>query len=249
MTPDGGDLSIRGVGAEMWSVYRRHWTFLVPTAILVLLPQSIADGVLEGTHVEHLRNVADFATLGAALLSTAVNLLGQAVYSGLTAAAVVDWRAGLPLPPLRALLRAMPLRRLLLLDLLLTLAFAIGFLLVVVPGLLLLTYLAISPAILKLEHLTVREAIRRSIVLVRGHALRVFAILGVAILFSELAVQLVAIPFDGVALLTVVNLVAEGIFQPIEGLAVALVAIHLLEMRGEAAEPTTMAHGLLSEHG
>jgi hypothetical protein len=187
------------------------------------------------------------ATIGVTLLTVAVNLLGQAVYSGLAAAAVVDWRAGLPLPPLRALLRAMPIGRLILLDILITLVIAFGFLLLVIPGLVLLTFLATSPAILKLEHLGVRKSISRSIQVVRGHAWRVFAVVVGAVAVTEAAVQLVAAPFHGAVVLTLVNLVAEGIFQPIEGLAIALVAIHLLELRGEAPEPTTLAHSLVSD--
>jgi hypothetical protein len=247
MTPDQIQLSPRQVVGEMLRVYRHHWTFLVPAAIVVLLPQSIADALLEEVHLEHLRSVTDFAELGGALLIVAVNLLGQAVYAGLAAAAVVDWRAGLPLPRLSALLRAMPLGKLVLLDLVFTAGAAIGFVLLVLPGLVFYTYLAISPAVLKLEHLGVRDAITRSIRLVRGHAIRVFVILAGAVLLSEIAVQAVALPFDGTILLTVVNLAAEGILQPIEGLAIALVAIHLLELRGEAAEPTSMAHALVPE--
>jgi hypothetical protein len=245
MSGAGGQLSPRGVAAEIWRVYRRRWTFLVPAAIAILLPQSIADGVLEGSHLEHLRSLTDFAEVGAGLLILAVNLLGQAAYAGLTAAAVVDWRAGQPLPPLSELLRALPIRRLIVLDIVLTLMVALGVLLAVVPGLFALTYLFVSPAVLKLEHLRVWESIRRSVQLVRGHALRVFVIVVGAIGLTELAVQLVAAPFDGVVLLAVVNLAAEGVFQPIEGLAVALVAIHLLELRGEAAEPSTMARALV----
>jgi hypothetical protein len=244
-----GKLSLRQVVREGWSVYRKHWTFLVPAAIVVLLPQSIADAFLEVHHVEHLRHLADFATLGAALLTAAVNLFGQAVYAGLTAAAVVEWRAGQPLPPLSTLLRAMPLGRLVVLDLVVTLLAAIGFVLLIVPGLIVLTYIAISPAILKLEHLGVQEALARSIQLVRGHARQVFVIAIGAILFTETAVQLVAVPFDGTLLLTAVNLVAEGLLQPIEGLAIALVAIHLLELRGEAPAPDAMARALVPEAG
>jgi hypothetical protein len=247
MTTDRGQLSPRQVAGEMWRVYRRHWTFLIPAAIVVLLPQSIADAALEDVDIEHLHTFTDFAALGAGLLIVAVNLLGQAVYAGLTAAAVIDWRAGLPLPPLSRLLRALPLGSLVLLDLLLTAGGAIGFALVVVPGLVFYTYVGISPAILKLEYLGVREAIVRSIRLVRGHALRVFVIVLGAVLVTEAAVQAAALPFDGVVVLAVVNLAAEGLFQPIEGLAIALVAIHLLELRGEAAEPTTMARHLVGE--
>ena len=243
-----GKLSPREIGAEMWAVYRRHWAFLVPAAIVVLLPQSIADAFVEGFHVDHLRTVADFATIGAALLTTAVNFFGQAVYAGLTAAAVIDWRAGRPLPPLSELVRAMPLGRLILLDIVITLLTAIGFVFLVVPGLIVLTYIAISPAILKIEHLGVQEALSRSIQLVRGRALQVFVTAIGAIILSEAAVQLVALPFDDVWVLTVVNLLAEGIFQPVEGLAIAVVAIHLLELHGQAPAPDAMARALVGEH-
>jgi hypothetical protein len=246
-----GKLSPREVAREMWAVYRVHWTFLVPAAIVVLLPQSIADAFLEGNHVEHLRHLADFATLGAALLTAAVNLFGQAVYAGLTAAAVVEWRAGQPLPHLSALLRAMPIKRLIVLDLVVTLLAAIGFVLLIVPGLIVLTYIAISPAVLKLEHLGVQEALARSIQLVRGRARQVFVTAIGAIVFTELAVQAIAIPFDdaGTVLLTIVNLLAEGLLQPIEGLAIALVAIHLLELHGEAPAPDAMAQALVGDQG
>jgi hypothetical protein len=245
---DKAKLSLRAVVAEMWAVYRRHWTFLVPAAMVVLLPQSIADAFTEGFHVDHLRSVADFATIGAALLLVVVNLFGQAVYAGLTAAAVVDWRAGRPLPPLGDLLRAMPLGRLVVLDIVITVLAAIGFVLLIVPGLIVLTYIAISPAVLKLEHLGVGDALARSVRLVRGRARQVFVIGIGAILVTELAVQAIAAPFDGVLVLTVVNLAAEGILQPIEGLAIALVAIHLLELHGQAPAPEEMARALVGEH-
>jgi Uncharacterised protein family (UPF0259) len=248
VTAQDGKLSLREIAGEMWAVYKAHWTFLVPAAVVVLLPQSIADGITEGFHVEHLSSAADFATIGAALLLVVVNLFGQAVYAGLTAAAVVDWRAGKPLPPLSDLLRAMPLGRLIVLDLVITLLAAFGFVLLIVPGLIVLTYLAISPAVLKLEHLGVQEALVRSVRLVRGRARQVFATAIGAILFTELVVQLIVLPFSGVAVLTVVNLIAEGIFQPIEGLAIALVAIHLLELHGEAPAPDAMARALLAEN-
>jgi hypothetical protein len=243
-----GKLSFREIAGEMWAVYRRHWSFLVPAALVVLLPQSIADALVEGFHVEHLRTAADFATVGAALLTTAVNFFGQAVYAGLTAAAVIDWRAGRPLPPLLDLLRAMPLRRLIVLDILITVLTAIGFTLLIVPGLIVLTYIAISPAVLKIEHLGVQEALARSIELVRGRARQVFVTAIGAIIVTEIVVQLVALPFSGVAVLTVVNLIAEGVLQPIEGLAIALVAIHLLELHGQAQEPDAMARALVGEY-
>jgi hypothetical protein len=240
-----GKLSLREIAAEMWAVYRRHWRFLVPAAIVVLLPQSIADAFLEGFEVEHLRTFADFATVGGALVTAAVNFFGQAVYAGLAAAAVIDWRAGRPLPRLSELVRAMPIGRLIVLDIVITVLFAIGFALLIVPGLIVLTYIAISPAVMKIEHLGVQGALSRSIELVRGRAWQVFVTAIGAIILSEIAVELVALPFDGWAVLAVVNLLAEGLFQPVEGLAIALVAIHLLELHGQAPTPDAMAEALV----
>jgi hypothetical protein len=233
----------------MWTVYRRHWAFLVVAAVVVLLPQTVADALLEGGfHVDHVRNLAEIATVGLALLTAAVNLMGQAVYAGLTAAAVVDWRAGRPLPPLSALLRSMPIGRLIVLDAVVTIGAAVGFVFLVVPALVFLTYVAASAPLMKLEHLGVRESIRRSIGLVRGQARRVFVIVAGTILITEFAVQAIIVPLHGTLLLVLAGLSAEAVFQPIEGLAVALVAIHLLELHGQAAAPDEMASALVGEH-
>lgn len=241
-------LSPRDVAAEMWAVYRGHWRFLVPAAVVVLLPQAIADGVLEAGHVEHIRNLVDVATLGVALLTAAVNLLGQAIYAGLTAVAVVDWRAGRPLPATSALIRSLPIGRLIVLDLVVTLGAAIGFVLLVVPALVFLTYVAPSAPVLKLEHLSVGAALRRSVELVRGRARQVFVIVAGAFVVTETAVQLVAAPFEHTGVLVLVNLLGEAAFQPIEGLAVAIVAIRLLELHGQAPAPDAMAEALVPEH-
>ncbi len=238
-------LSPRSVLSEMWAIYLHHWRFLVPAAVIILLPQAVADGVLEGFHVEHIRNLIDVATVGVALLTAAVNLMGQAIYAGLTAAAVVDWRASQPLPPIKALIRSLPIGRLILLDLAVTLGAAIGFVLLIIPGFIFLTYVAASAPVMKLEHRGVWESMRRSVQLVRGRAWSVFVLVAGIIAVTELAVQVIVTPFSGVAVLTIVNLIGEAIFQPFEGLVIAIVAVRLLVLHGEAPEPTEMAKALV----
>ncbi len=245
----GGDhqLSLRAVFREINTVYRRHWAFLIAAAIVVLVPQSILDATLDGLEVEGFRSAKDIAIFGAVLLTVAVNLGGQAIYAGLTAAADVDWRAGRPLPPLSTLIRSLPIGGLIVLDLLVSIGAAIGILLLVLPGLIFLAYVGISPAVMKLEHRGPLSALRRSVELVRGNLWRVFAIVVGVILITELAVQAITFPFHGLALVTAVDLVANGLLQPIEGLAVVVVAIRLLELRGEAAAPSEMARALVPE--
>jgi hypothetical protein len=248
LTAEAGKLSPREIAREMWTVDRQHWVFLFVTAIVVLLPQTVADAFLEGGfHLDHIRTAADAGTAGLTLLTAAVNLMGQAVYAGLTAAAVVDWRAGQPLPPLPKLIESLPLGRLVLLDIVVTVGAAIGFVLLVVPALVFLTYVAPSAPIMKLEHRGVQESISRSIHLVRGQAWRVFVTVGATILITEVAVQLIIVPLHGTLLLVAAGIAAEAIFQPFEGLVVALVAIHLLELHGEAPAPSEMARSLVGD--
>jgi hypothetical protein len=242
------ELALRRVFAEMWRVYCRHWRFLVPTAVIVLLPQAIADGVLEEFDVEHIRDLIDVATIGLALLTAVVNLMGQVIYAGLCTAAVVDWRAGQPVPPIKTLLRSLPIGGLIALDIVVTVLAAIGFILLIVPGLIFLTYAAASAPLMKLEHRGVRDSIKRSIELVRGRAWSVFVIVVGTIIVTETAVELIAAPFSGAVVLAGVNLVGEAIFQPFEGLVVAIVAIHLLVLHGQAPAPDEMARALVGEH-
>lgn len=240
-------LSIRAVLREVFRVYRNHWPFLVPAAIVILLPQALVDGILDGFDVEGVHSARDVALIVAALLTVAVNLGGQAFYSGLTAAAVVDWEAGLPLPPLRELIRALPIGRLIALDLIVTLGAAIGVALFVLPGLVFLAYTGVSAAVLKLEHLGVWASMKRSVQLVRGHLPRVFVLVVGVTLVTEAAVQAISAPFHDAPVVALVDLAADGVIQPIEGLAIAIVAIRLLELRGDAPQPGVMARSLVAE--
>ena len=172
-----GKLSLRQVVREGWGVYRKHWTFLVPAAVVVLLPQSIADGFLEGSHVEHLRHLADFATLGAALLVVS----GQPLRSGRLrrvdggGGRRVARRPASAAPAHPASRDADPAARR---------AGPRGH-----PGRsdrIRLPHRSRAwsssptsrsrPSLLKLEHLGVQQALARSIQLVRGHARQVFVI-------------------------------------------------------------------------
>jgi hypothetical protein len=246
MSADGrGKLSPLGVAREIASVYRHHWRFLVPAAVVVLIPQSIADGLSESYDIQEIEDFLDVETVAVVLLISAVSLMGQAVYAGLTAVAVVDWRAGQPLPPLLALLRSLPLGRLFLLDIVITFGAAIGFMLLFFPGLIFLTYVAASAPLMKLEHLGVSESIGRSISLVRGRARWVFVIVAGVVVITELGVEAVTLPFDGAVMLSMMNIVGQAVFQPFEGLAVALVAVHLLDLHGQAPAPEVMARALV----
>jgi hypothetical protein len=236
MSSPGKELSVRGVAHDVAASYRAHWRWLIIAAVIVLLPQALADGILGELNVEGVHSARDVAVLVAIPLTVTVNLFGQAFYAGLTAAAVVEWRAHHPLPTTRALLRSIPITRLILLDLVLTFGIALGFLLFVIPGLIFMAMFSIAPALVKIEHQGVWGSMRRSRELVRGNFWRVFVTVVGVILTTEVLVGAISAPFHGTALVTFVDLAADGLLQPVEGLTVVVVALALLELRGEAPE-------------
>jgi Uncharacterised protein family (UPF0259) len=242
--PRKHSLSVGAVAHDVASAYRAHWFFLITMAIVVLLPQSLADAFLDHINVEGIHSARDVAVLVAAPLTIIVNLFGQAFYAGLAAAAVIEWRAHRPLPGIVALLRSVPLGRLVLLDIVLTLGTAFGLVLLVIPGLIFMAYFSISPALVKFEHQGVWGSMRRSRELVRGNFWRVMVTVVGTIVFTEIAVALISAPFHGLPIVTVVDLAADGLLQPIEGLVIVVVALALLELRGEAPEPDELARAV-----
>jgi hypothetical protein len=240
-------LPAKEVAREVVASYRTHWLFLIGAAMVVLLPQALADGFLDHLQVEGVRSARDVAILAAVPLTVVVNLGGQAFYAGLTAAAVIEWREHRPLPNMRALARAVPIKRLILVDLVITLGSALGFLLFVIPGLVWLAYVSLAPALIKFEHRDVWGSIRRSRELVRGNFWRVMLIVVGTITVTELAVGIVSAPLHDDGLVAGVDLVADGLLQPIEGLVIVVVTLKLLELRDELPDRSQLAHAIGDE--
>lgn len=237
-------LSVGAIARDVAAAYRQHWLFLIVAAIVILLPQAVLDATLGGIHFDRVHDAGDIAKLAALPATVAVNLFGQAVYAGLTAAVVVDWRAGLPLPNLSVLVRSLPIGGLILLDVVSTIGIGIGFLLLILPGLVFATYFAIAPAVMKFERRGVLDSMRRSAHLVRGNFWRVFVLVVGVIALTELVVALVSLPFHGFEAVALVEVGADGLVQPVEGLGIVLVAIRLLELHGEAPPPRELARAL-----
>jgi hypothetical protein len=157
---------------------------------------------------------------------------------------VIEWRAHRPLPSVRALLASVPLGRLVLVDLVLTLGSAIGFLLIVIPGLIWLAYFSLAPVMVKFEHRDVWGSLRRSRELVQGNFWRVMWMVVGTITVTEIAVEAVSVPVHSDALIALVDLAADGLLQPIEGLVIVVVALALLEIRGELPDQSELTRAI-----
>ncbi|MQA72785.1 MAG: hypothetical protein GEU88_00250 [Solirubrobacterales bacterium] len=174
-------MSVARVWREIARIYRRRQALLIGAAALVFVPVGLI-GALDHTVQRPLQNIDsdDFAVLqllaitGLAAVDAAVATLGNIFYGGVIAAVVVAIREGRD-HSLAHVARTLPYWRLLVIDVVITLAVAVGLVLLIVPGLFLLARLVLAPAVEK-EGLTVRGALRRSWRLTRGHALRVLAL-------------------------------------------------------------------------
>ena len=109
------------------------------------------------------------------------------------------------------------------------LAIAVGFILLIIPGFIVLTFLACSIPALVIEDKRGREALRRSWDLVRGHGWHVFGTIIVAAVLNGLVNGLLTAPFaDNYAARSIVAAIASAITMPY----MALVGVFIyLDMR------------------
>ena len=72
--PRKHSLAVGAVARDVASAYRAHWFFLVTMAIVVLLPQALADAFLDHLNVEGINSARDVASVAAVPLTFVVNL-------------------------------------------------------------------------------------------------------------------------------------------------------------------------------
>jgi hypothetical protein len=159
---------LQGVISESWAMYRRHAAHLLPIAFVIYLVAAALEAVLIGL-------------LGAfgAFLAFIVSVLSVFVLQATLVKAVEDVRDGRVELSLAETVQAARPRvgTVAGASILAGIAVAIGLLLLIVPGLVLITFLALIVPVIVLEGRGVTEAFRRSTDLVRGHGWAMFGVL------------------------------------------------------------------------
>jgi hypothetical protein len=144
---------------------RRYWWQILAVAI----PVSLVGSGLE-ILVDHYVDPSDaLLSVGATLGSTGISLLGTVLLSAFACrlVAAAEHRQE-PLTVLQVA-RSLPWWRLIAADVLVSLAVVAGLVLLVVPGLAVLTLLAVVGPVIEIEHRSVFAALRRSAQLTRHH--------------------------------------------------------------------------------
>lgn len=215
---------------QAWELYKRHWRHLIPVALAVYVLVAVLTLVLT-------------ALLGwvGAILGFLVSLAGIFWLQGALVLAVDDVRDGRADLSIRETLnRVLPrVNTLTVAGLLAGLGIVIGFLLLIVPGLYLLTiWLLIVPAIV-LEGHGVMSSFGRSRELVRGHGWNVFGVivLTVAIMIAVgIGVSLVEAGLDSSLVTFLLDIATETATAPLLALAWTLTYFELRALKeGEPA--------------
>jgi hypothetical protein len=162
-----------GVLTEAWEYYKAHWKHLLTIALVVYAGVALISLIL----------TALFGIVGA-ILAAAVSIVGLFLLQGALVTAVADIRDGrADLSVEDTFRKAQPfLGRIAGASILAGIGIALGFVALVIPGLILLTiWLFIVPVIV-LENSSIGDSFGRSRELVRGYGMNVFGVIVLTIL-------------------------------------------------------------------
>jgi hypothetical protein len=222
---------VLGDSLRLW---RRDLWHLTALAALLEIPIVAAEIALHIT--PGLKTLTDdsFTLTGAAVVVFLYGSLSHHFLAGLLERVVGSDRRGHARPHLGEVLRDLPWRRLVIADLLLTGMVAVGLALLIVPGLVVLTWFSVTLPIVNLERKPVRASFARSYRLVRGHSWRAFAVALCAFAVPAVLVGSVAALVHRATPDVVVNAVAHAIpailLMPMAALPLVVMTFDLVDL-------------------
>ncbi len=220
----------QGVLGEAWGLYKTHWRTLLPIAFVVYVALSLVSLLLVTT-----------LTWFGAILSAIVSLVGVFWVQGALVRAVEDVRDGradLSLGDTFA--RVQPqLASIVVGGLLASLGVMLGLILLIVPGLVLLTWWVLIIPVIVLEESRAGEAFTRSRELVRGHGWSVFGVIVLTLLIviaGGIVLSLLLIPVSAWLRSFVSNVVSGTLVTPFIALTWTLLYYRLRAAKEPVAE-------------
>jgi hypothetical protein len=222
---------------EAWELYKAHWQHLMPFAFVVYVILGLVSLLLA-------------LLLGwfGALLGALIGIVGLFWLQGALVEAVADVRDGrADMTMGETFSRVQPhLGRLIGAGLLAGIAISIGFLLLIVPGLYLLTIWCVIVPVIVLESRAVMESFGRSRELVSGNGWNVFFIILLSFLIllaASIVIALLTFWLHGAFGAFVRNVISYTITAPFVALALTVTYYRLLEIKQPAAAAAPEAAG------
>lgn len=236
---------------RIFRIYRDQFTLLIPAALILFLPVAILNGLVQTG-----------SGLLAALATGAISLIATYWYQGMVVGAVVDILDGRRDHTVGSLFSSVSpfIGTLIGAGVLATFIIIVGFILIIVPGLIALTFLAVVAPAVVIDRAGVTGALRRSRELVSGHAWRVFGVIVVLFLITAVIGGIVSeiggsVSDESFAGYAVANLIASALLGPLSALAATVIYVELRRLKGEplaedsaaAPEAPTIPQGRIPE--
>jgi hypothetical protein len=214
-----------GVIGEAWSLYKRYWRHLLPISFVVYLAIAIVSALLTLA-------LGWFGALVAALIS----LIGLFWVQGALVTAAEDIRDGrADLSFEETFQRVRPqLGAIVVAGLLAGLGVFFGLLLLIVPGLVLMTWWVLIIPVVVLERMPAGAAFSRSRELVRGYGWKVFGVIVLTILLLlafEIVLSIVLSPLADWLQSFLSNVVSGALTTPFIALMWTLLYFRLLQAK------------------
>jgi ABC-type multidrug transport system fused ATPase/permease subunit len=220
-------LDVGGTLSQIFSTYGAQAGVLLPVAFGLYLVVAIVNAIIVGSFFLFP-------------LGLAVTVVAATLYQGVVVSLVKDVQDGRRDSTVGDLIDAtwpvvLPLIGV---GILAGIAIGIGFLLVVVPGLILLTIWAVIAPVIVVERSGVMDSFGRSRELVRGNGWQVFGVIFVVFLISAVVGAILggigAGISDSIGMRILFNLIGSTLTAPIAALAAATIYFRLLAIKGEA---------------
>jgi hypothetical protein len=221
----------QGVLSEAWDLYKRHWRHLLSISFVVYLVVALLSLVL----------VAVLTWFGA-IVSAVLSLVAVFWLQGALVRAVDDVRDGRADLSLRETFeRVQPqLAAIVVAGILAVLGIVLGLILLIVPGLVLLTWWVLIVPVIVLEQRRAGESFSRSRELVRGYGWNVFGVIVLTILIIlafNIVLSLLLIPFADWLQSFLSNVISGTVAAPFIAVAWTLLYFRLRAAKEQAAAP------------
>jgi hypothetical protein len=221
---------------DVGSIISRTFSIYADQAA-VLLPAAAAVFVLVGVVSALLVVIAPVL----AILAFVVILVGTTLYTGMVVELVADVQDGRRDATVGQLLQAATpvIGQLILVGIVAGIGIAIGFVLIIIPGLILITIWSVAAPVVVLERPGGLKALGRSRELVRGNGWQVFGVIAVLVIGVGIVAAVIEAVGDsgGTAAGIVVRIVVQILTAPLSALAASVLYFELRGQGSVAAEP------------
>jgi hypothetical protein len=220
---------------RIFKIYGEQFTLLIPAALLLFIPVAILNGI-----------VLDIGGVLTSLAAAAIAVIATYWYQGMVVEAVRDILDGRRDQTIGTLFQsAAPfIWPLFAVGVLAGIAIAIGFILLIIPGLFLLTIWAVVVPAVVIDRTGVMGAFGRSRELVRHNGWRVFGVIVVFFLLQVVIGGILSAIADGISDtwvgFAIADLIVRVLIVPLSAIAATVMYVELRRVKGEAlAEDTT----------